>query len=512
MKTKFTLALVAGITWVLTSGQVRAQESVECAAVPECHGAWEIQQRVAGMTAICGGDAEHERQTLALLQDAARARHACEQQNITCGHTLRQTQEALAAAVAIIANGCGGGAIAATPDAVCRQICEARGHGEWHAADGDTAAFCEPHPGYRIANRCRPVRQRTGGGAVTPPPRPGVRCNEAIDTDRDGVPDVSRECIPVDNCSAACLANGTCPTANRDQADRDTDGEGDVCDDDDLEAFRAELNQLCATPTDARPVCVLIRGMNARVEPEPVDLSSILSELERSAAVDQDIRTILNRHRIQIEGLLGDVAALRVEDAHLLERITCLRQGRDFRVEGERIVCTDTCIDPGLVWNAETRSCDALPVLPGEFDISVGPAVQYWDGTFTTGAALDGTWWFRSQVGWTLWGYAGLTVTRRPELHVTVGTGPSFRLVESDGADLDLGIGAFGTNGTDLRDGTNGVSTGFGAYADLALSLGDDDSAVRSRIFVRGMAGYADADQSAPHAAPGLMIGVQIEF
>ncbi|TAK04913.1 hypothetical protein EPO33_02850 [Patescibacteria group bacterium] len=531
MREKILIGLVLTAA-VLAAAPAEAQETAECAAIPACHNAWEIQRRAEGMTAICGtGDPEHERRARELITEASRGLTACEERNVTCAANLRLTQEALAAAVSIIASGeCG--RTADMPDLACEGICTQRGHGTW-CAPGDTreacqcasgsagrhcrnarsttASWCSPAAGFRIAERCRPrpvvVRPRTPRPDRTPDPVPlptvvDARCNTLLDADNDGVPDLSGDCLPYDNCRL---------NPNPDQADRDTDAEGDACDEDDsLGALRLEYEprtqRLCARLGESDPRCVTLRqfveGGEPPVTPEFIDqwAREQIADLWEEVSVLHDADECLANGRRygrvtheETRAPTGETETLRV-------------------VRTDSMVCLEECVDTDASYNTETHRCEARPALPGEFDLSVGPAIQYNDETFTVGLALDGTWWFQPRIGWSLWGYAGVTVTRRPELHISIGTGMSFRLVETDGADLDLTLGAFGTNGTDLRDGTVGVSTGFGGYGDLAVSLGDDDSAARARIFVRGMAGFADSDQSEPHAAPGIMFGAQLEF
>lgn len=543
MKKIMSLVLTSIVVAVLAAAPAEAQETPECAAVPTCHSAWEMQARAASMMSLCDpGNPDHERQALALLQEATNGLALCARRDATCAANLRMTQATLAVAVRVIDSGCRGDAISAVDDSLCESICTTRGHGTWCAA-GDsrvecqcasgaagrqcrnarstTVSWCAPAAGFRIAARCRPrvvivTPSRPRDPDRMPyiplppfPPTPSVpltpgfaRCNTAIDVDNDGVPDLDANCLPNDNCRL---------NPNPDQADADGDGEGDVCDEDDSAeptrlTYRPEVQELCATTGQNSPSCVTLRQFVAGGEP-PV-AGPFVDEWARSQIAD--IRTTLAGHGTALE---------------------CLRAGRRFgRVASERtpgssevvaggtiiheehVVCLEECVDTDAEFNSASGRCEARPTLPGRFDLSVGPAIQYFDGTFTVGVALDGTWWFQNRTGWTLWGYAGLTVTHRPELSITVGTGPSFRLSETDDLDIDFSLGAFGTNGTDLRNGTAGVSTGFGGYAELAASIGDDDSAVRGRIFVRGMLGYSDTDQSDPHAAPGVIVGAQFAF
>lgn len=519
---------------IFAAAPAEAQETAECAAVPTCHSAWEIQQRAGGILAICGtSNPDAERQALELLQEAANGLAACEQRNVTCAANLRLTQDALAAAVGIIASGeCG--RTAAAPDALCEGICTARGHGTWCAA-GDSraecqcpsgsvgrhcrnarrtdAAWCRPADGYRIASRCRPVVVRRPPPPpeppLPPPPPTGARCNVGIDSDGDGVSDLSEECLPYDNCRIRY---------NPDQADADTDGEGDVCDeDDDLGPVRLQYTEttrdLCVTVgldrSDPRFSESCVRLTNFIEGGEPPVTGEFIDQWAREQIAS--LWDVVNGHGRALE-CHNDGVRFGITTHERSPGENEVVPGGGTVIREDRWDCTGECIDTDAIFNAESGRCEARPTLPGEFDLSVGPAIQYYDETFTVGVALDGTWWFDPRIGWSMWGYAGVTVTHRPELHISVGTGPSFRLYESDGFDLDLSVGAFGTNGTDLRDGTVGVSTGFGGYVELATSIGDDDSDVRGRIFVRGMAGFADSDQSEPHAAPGIMVGFHLEF
>ncbi|MEK7073314.1 MAG: hypothetical protein AAB974_02650 [Patescibacteria group bacterium] len=537
-KTNLSLALAGVAMAFLAAAPAEAQDSCQ---QPECIRAREIRDR---MNAITECNADNAEEVIRLSREAATALTACEARSAACATAYRT-------AVEIIRNGCDPAAIAREPS-FCEARCTARGHGTWCAA-GDsraecqcasdsagrscrrerdrstTAHWCAPVRGYQILDRCLPRRippPPPPEPPVPPPPPPDARCNVGIDADGDGVPDLSSTCIPDDNCRIRY---------NPDQSDVDTDGEGDACDDDDdLEGLRREINarfqNLCVAVTDQTPVCVLIRQLRGGHEPR-VSLDEIWSELRRLAAEDVEI----NRRLDEVERILHDHGDMIVDLGRriglFMDRVECLRRGRDYRLATEervaghevgeqaegtmiredRVVCLETCVDTDAEFNSESGRCEARPMLPGEFDLSVGPAVSFYD-EFTLGVELDATWWLQERFGWSLWGFAGLTVVRQPVLDIAVATGPSFRLVLEREFSLDLGLGAFGRNGTSLRDGTVGVFTGFGGYVDLAAIVGNRRSDVRVRIFGRLLLGFADSDQTDPHFAPGVMGGLQLTF
>ncbi len=531
MKTnKIMLAGVIATLATFAAAPAEAQDTATCDAVPACREARELSDRMAAITQ-CSAEA------LDLGQRATAALVTCENRYVDCANSLR-------AAVTIIANGCGGGAVRAASDEVCQQICTARGHGTWHAADASHEhPFCAPAAGYRIANRCRPVvvRQRPHvtpthqpvdpgnvGPTVEPPPPVESRCNTGIDTDHDGVPDLDANCLPVDNCRLV---------PNPDQADVDVDGEGDYCDDDDdLEALRHEIDvrfaNLCVDPGDQTPICVLIRSLRTGGGEPSVSLDAVWAELRRLAGVDTEIIRRLDAIEPQLTGIWGHIRDLHEDVNNLMSVDACLERGRHSRriteerhaghevgeaatttvIREDRIVCLETCIDTDAEYNAASGRCEARPALPGEFDLSVGPAISYYDTSLTLGIEVDATWWIHEKFGWSLWGFAGMTVMHRPIIDIAVGTGPAFGLVRERDLSIDLSLGAFGRNGTSMRDGTAGVSTGFGGYVDLAAILGNEDSSVRARLFGRLLLGFADSDQARPHFAPGVMGGVQLTF
>lgn len=511
------------LTAVLAAAPAEAQDA--CDGQPAdspCGIARALRTEMDAMTEC---NASNQARVLELGRQISAALTACEARSALCAR-------ALAVTVDIINNGCGGSAIAAAPNEVCEGICTARSHGTWCAAgDGrpecqcpsgragrhcrnarrTDAAWCRPADGYRIASRCRPVvvrRTPPPDPDRPPPPPPGTaRCNTGIDADGDGVSDLSEECLPYDNCRL---------TPNADQADRDTDGEGDACDDDDdLAAMRlrytADAQQLCLDVGERAPSCVTLRQFVEGGEP-PVP-GPFIDEWARG-----QIRDIL------IELNLLDAATQCLMHGRRFGRVTRERSPSEDEVVAdggtvireEHLVCLETCVDSDHVYSPLTEECEPRSEANDDLGLEVALSAGYMyfvDHAVIVEAsvALPLTDDQRLRLrGWIAGGVSPASQHHDTALVGVGGAGIEYAVVDEDSVRVILGVGGFGLGSMEADSGRNPFAGG-GGYVEGRIEIGPRDG---PNFFLRGrgMGGACDTSWSNPDACFGGSVDIGVSY